>query len=180
MLSASHHACQLRRGVLSSDVIWIQSGRQTTYVHSLVLGLGQLARTVTICLVCPSHSPYHAGMLMCISSLHACCYHDMHHWLILSIHHLALTPCSRAQDDVTASKLECYNTREEAANHYWSAILFVTRKMTALGLDALFKGAPCLKTWRAATLVGYGGSVASSNLTSKVRLPACPMPACCE
>ncbi|KAL0046074.1 hypothetical protein WJX82_001682 [Trebouxia sp. C0006] len=73
------------------------------------------------------------------------------------------------KDDVTASKLAAYSTMEEAAKRHWSAILFVTRKMTALGLDALFKSAPCLKAWRAATLVGYGGSLASSCLTSKAQ-----------
>lgn len=72
------------------------------------------------------------------------------------------------QDDVTKSKLAAYRTAEEAAKHHWSAILFVTRKMTAMGLGALFKHAPCLKAWKAATLVGYGGSVAASCLTSKV------------
>ena len=72
------------------------------------------------------------------------------------------------QDDVTKSKLAAYRTAEEAAKHHRSAILFVTRKMTAMGLGALFKQAPCLKAWKAATLVGYGGSVAASCLTSKV------------
>ena len=76
------------------------------------------------------------------------------------------------QDDVTASKLAAYSTMEEAAKRHWSAILFVTRKMTALGLDALYKSTPCLKAWRAATLVGYGGSLASSCLTSKVAVKA--------
>ena len=73
------------------------------------------------------------------------------------------------QDEVTASKLATYSDAEDAAKRHWSAILFVTRKMTAVGLDALFKSAACLKTWRAATLVGYGGSMASSCLSSKVR-----------
>ncbi|KAA6420863.1 MAG: endoribonuclease Dicer protein 1-like [Trebouxia sp. A1-2] len=73
------------------------------------------------------------------------------------------------KDDVTASKLAAYSTMEEAAKRHWSAILFVTRKMTALGLDALYKSAPCLKAWRAATLVGYGGSLTSSCLTSKAQ-----------
>ena len=45
--------------------------------------------------------------------------------------------------------------------------LFVIRKMTALGLNALYESAPCLEAWRAATL-GYGGSLASSCLASKV------------
>lgn len=66
---------------------------------------------------------------------------------------------------------------EEAAKRHWSAILFVTRKMTALGLEALYKSAPCLKAWRAATLVGYGGgSLASSCLTSKVGQTLMPVP----
>ena len=69
---------------------------------------------------------------------------------------------------MAASKLAAYSSLEEAGKHHWSAILFVTRKMTALGLDALFKSAPCLRTWRAATLVGYGGSMASSCFTSRV------------
>ena len=69
---------------------------------------------------------------------------------------------------MTKSKLAAYRTPEEAANQHWSAILFVTRKMSAMGLGALFKHAPCLKAWKAATLVGYGGSVAASCLTSKV------------
>ena len=74
------------------------------------------------------------------------------------------------QDDVTASKKAAAysSSEEEAAKSHWSAILFVTRKMTAVGLDALFKQAACLKAWRAATLVGYGGSMASSCLSSKV------------
>ena len=72
------------------------------------------------------------------------------------------------QDDVTKSKQAAYRSPEEAAKQHWSAILFVTRKMTAMGLGAMFKHAPCLKAWRAATLVGYGGSVSASCLTSKV------------
>ena len=72
------------------------------------------------------------------------------------------------QDDVASSKLAAYSSPQEADSHHWSAILFVTRKMTAMGLAALFKHAPCLKAWKAATLVGYGGNVASSCLTSKV------------
>ena len=72
------------------------------------------------------------------------------------------------QDDVASSKQAAYSSPQEAAKHHWSAILFVTRKMTAMGLSALFKHAPCLKRWKAATLVGYGSNVASSCLTSKV------------
>ena len=71
------------------------------------------------------------------------------------------------QGEVTASKLASYGSYEEAAKHQWSAILFVTRKMTALGLDALFRAAPGLKTWKAATLVGYGGNLGSTSSTSK-------------
>ncbi|KAL3131572.1 hypothetical protein ABBQ38_007873 [Trebouxia sp. C0009 RCD-2024] len=73
------------------------------------------------------------------------------------------------KDDVTKSKQAAYRSPEEAANQHWSAILFVTRKMTAMGLGAMFKHAPCLKAWRAATLVGYGGSVSASCLTSKAQ-----------
>ena len=69
---------------------------------------------------------------------------------------------------MTRSKLTAYRSAEEAASQHWSAILFVTRKMSAMGLGALFKHAPCLKAWKADTLVGYGGSVAASCLTSKV------------
>jgi len=99
------------------------------------------------------------------------CHHTLPHLQLLHLPSLAVTLSLSflcPQDDVTASKLAAYSTMEEAAKRHWSAILFVTRKMTALGLDALFKSAPCLKAWRAATLVGYGGSLASSCLTSKV------------
>ena len=74
------------------------------------------------------------------------------------------------QGEVTASKLASYGSLEEVAKHHWSAILFVTRKMTSLGLDALFKAAPCLKTWRAATLMGYGGSLGASSHTNKASI----------
>lgn len=69
---------------------------------------------------------------------------------------------------VAESKLISSASPAEANCPHWSCILSVTRKMTCLGLGALFEAASCLQPWSAATVMGYGSNTEAVKQTSTV------------
>ena len=105
-----------------------------------------------------------------VSALHVATVH-------VSTLHCLWTPDGRSsrvavalQAVVADSKLISSAPPADASCPHWSCILFVTRKMTCLGLGALFEAAPCLQPWSAATLMGYGSNTEAVKQTTTVCL----------
>ena len=50
----------------------------------------------------------------------------------------------------------------------WSGIVFAKRKLTVVALDRLVGMLPCLAFVRAQAIMGHGGRLAATSLTTKV------------
>lgn len=57
---------------------------------------------------------------------------------------------------------------QQPSRHSWSCIVFVTRKLAALAVDAVLRAAPGLGFLTAAPFMGYGGDTSAVSMDVKV------------
>lgn len=56
----------------------------------------------------------------------------------------------------------------QPSRHSWSCIVFATRKLATLAIDAVLRAAPSLGFLTAAPFMGYGGDTSAASMDVKV------------